>query len=54
MIITGKRVAIVGPAAHIVDIDQKDYIESFDIVVRLNNSLPISEDVRKTTTNKGN
>ncbi len=52
MIITGKRVAIVGPAAHIVDIDQKDYIKSFDIVVRINNSLPIPEDVRKATSNR--
>ena len=36
-----KRVCIVGPAPSIIGSDQKDLIESYDTVVRLNKSVPV-------------
>jgi len=48
-IYTGKRVVLVGPAPHITEIDQKDYINSFDIVIRMNWSYPIHDKVKKMT-----
>ena len=40
-LLRGKSVAIVGPSKSIIRKRQEDYIESFDIVVRLNKSLPL-------------
>jgi hypothetical protein len=39
-----KRVILVGPAPHLVDSNQKEFIESFDVIVRLNVALPVSPD----------
>lgn len=39
----GKRVAIVGPALSIKNTNQKDLIESYDIVVRINKSYPVPD-----------
>jgi len=41
--IKGKRVAVVGPAPHIVGSKQRELIDSYDIVVRINKALPIPE-----------
>jgi hypothetical protein len=38
-----KRVVIVGPAKSINDTKQGKFIDSFDIVVRFNNSIPINK-----------
>ena len=37
----GKSVCIVGPAPSIIGSKQKDLIESFDVVVRVNRSIPV-------------
>ena len=34
-ILDGKRVAIVGPSAHLIGENLGDYIDSFDVVVRV-------------------
>tara|TARA_B100000900_G_scaffold415505_2_gene445650 strand:+ start:1613 stop:2407 length:795 start_codon:yes stop_codon:yes gene_type:complete len=41
-LVMGKRVAIVGPSPHIIGKKQRSYIDSFDIVIRIN-ELGISE-----------
>jgi len=43
----GKRVVIVGPAPSIVGSDQRDLIDSYDVVVRLNRALPVPEHLKK-------
>jgi len=43
----GKRVVIVGPAACIVDSEQAELINSYDVVVRLNKALPIPSELKK-------
>jgi len=43
----GKRVCLVGPAGHIMKIDQKDLIESYDIVARLNKAWPVPEGLQQ-------
>jgi len=47
--VDGKTVAIVGPATTIVGSKQKDKIESFDLVVRMNKALPIPADMEIDT-----
>ena len=42
----GKKVAIVGPAPHIVGSKQKELIDSYDVVVRINKALPVPEKLR--------
>jgi len=42
----GKRVVIVGPAPSVDGSAQHDFIESFDVIVRVNEALPIPESVR--------
>lgn len=42
-----KRVVIVGPSAKLMSSEKGKYIDSFDIVVRLNNSFPLFGDIRK-------
>ena len=37
----GKRVVVVGPAPSIVGSKQREFIDSFDIVVRLNKAVPV-------------
>ena len=36
-----KRVVIVGPSDHILTMQQRDLIESYDVVVRLNKAIPV-------------
>lgn len=43
----GKRVVLVGPAPSVIDSNQCDIIDSFDIVVRLNKALPIPKELYK-------
>ena len=43
-LVTNKRVAVVGPSPHIFGKKQRSYIDSFDIVIRIN-ELGISEDL---------
>jgi hypothetical protein len=45
----GKRVALVGPAEHIEKYYQKEYIEGFDTVVRMNYSYPVHSNVARMT-----
>jgi len=40
-LLKGKRVAVVGPAPHIRGTKQRELIDSYDIVVRINKALPI-------------
>jgi len=40
-----KRVCLVGPSSHILEVNQRDFIESYDVVVRLNRSWPIPEEL---------
>jgi len=40
-----KRVVIIGPAPSILNSKQKDFIEGFDVIVRLNKALPIPNDL---------
>ena len=42
-----KRIIIVGPSSHLFEIEQKDFIESFDIIVRVNKSYPVKEEQMK-------
>jgi hypothetical protein len=44
--IRGKRIAIVAHAASIVGTKQGRLIDSYDLVVRMNNALPIPEDLK--------
>jgi hypothetical protein len=39
--VSGKRVALVGPSAHILDMSQKDLIDGYDVVIRLNKAVPV-------------
>ncbi len=39
----GKRVALVGPAPTVRTLSQKEHIDSYDVVVRINKALPVPE-----------
>lgn len=52
MIFQNKSVALICPAPHISKVMQTSYIEGFDLVVRVNKSLPIPRDVRINTTDR--
>lgn len=52
MIFHNKTVAIIGPAQHIETIDQKKYIESFDVVCRINEALPVPLTLRRKTSSR--
>lgn len=41
--IRGKRVVVVGPAPSIVHSRQREYIDGFDVIVRINKAVPIPE-----------
>lgn len=41
----GKRVAIVGPAPSILNSKQKEKLENFDVIVRLNKAVPVPADL---------
>jgi len=45
-LVKGKRVVIVGPAKSVLQYRQHDVIEGFDLVVRLNKSLPVPESLK--------
>lgn len=42
-----KRIIIVGPSAALMKNQLGDYIDSFDIIVRLNNSFPLYSEIKK-------
>ena len=46
-LLLNKRVVIVGPAPSIINSTQGEYIDSFDIVVRINKAIPIPEYLKK-------
>ena len=41
----GKRVVVVGPAPTIINTKQREHIDSYDVVVRLNKALPIPQNL---------
>lgn len=43
--IKNKRIAVVGPAGYITKFNNRDLIESYDIVVRFNAALPVHPDM---------
>ena len=43
----GKKVVLVGPAWHTKHTNQEELIESYDVVVRMNNGFIISEKKQK-------
>lgn len=43
--IKNKRVAVVGPAGYVSNFNNKDLIESYDIVMRFNATLPIHDNM---------
>lgn len=43
----GKKVAIVGPAPSILNSNQADLLNSYDVIVRLNKALPVPENLQK-------
>lgn len=45
--VKNKNVAIVGPASSIIGSKQGKYIDSFDIVIRLNKALPLPENLKE-------
>lgn len=47
-----KRVALIGPAPHVAEIDQKRALQSMDLICRVNYALPVPERVARTTTNR--
>jgi hypothetical protein len=47
-----KRVALIGPAPHIEKQYQKEYIDGFDTVVRMNWCYPVHDNVRVMTGNR--
>jgi len=42
-ILKNKNIIIVGPSSHLFEKEQKEFIESFDIIVRLNKSFPVKK-----------
>lgn len=50
MIFTGKRVALIGPAP--ISKDYRDVINSCEIVVRINQALPVPKEVAEVTTDR--
>jgi len=50
----GKRVCLVGPAFAIKDLSQKDLIDSYDVVVRINKALPVHENLYDSSGTKTN
>jgi hypothetical protein len=49
-----KRVCLVGPAACIKDLSQRELIDSYDVVVRINKALPVHEDLYESSGTKTN
>ena len=47
-----KTVALIGSAPHLLDLYQAPYINSFDLVVRINTSLPIPGEIKHMTGNR--
>jgi hypothetical protein len=52
MLFKDKTVALIGPASHTYTFDQKAYIESFDLVVRINDALPLPGQIRLMTSGR--
>jgi len=49
-----KSVALICPAPHIERIHQRDYINKFDVIVRVNRSLPIPDKIKRNTSARCN
>lgn len=49
-----KRVCIVGPSASIKELSQKEEIDSYDVVVRINKALPVRESLHDSSGTKTN
>ena len=41
----GKKVCLVGPSATIKNLSQKNKIDSYDVVVRINKALPVHDNL---------
>lgn len=52
MIFHNKKVAIISHAPHIVELDQKELIESYDVVVRINVAFPIPKKIEQKTSSR--
>lgn len=54
--LSGKRVCLVGPAPSVKQVDpaQGSQIDDYDVVVRINKSLPVSEDLKEFAGTKTN
>jgi len=50
----GKTVCLVGPASSIKDLSQKDLIDSYDVVVRINKALPVHKNLHDSSGTKTN
>jgi hypothetical protein len=48
----GKSVALIGPARHVAELDQRELIQGFDYVARMNHALPVPETVARNTTSR--
>ena len=46
-LVSNKRVIIVGPANYLSNIRNKEFIESFDVVVRINRSIPVPKNLEE-------
>jgi len=49
-----KKIIIIGPSSHLFEKEQQKFIESFDIVVRVNKSFPVKQNQYKYIGNKTN
>lgn len=54
LFLRGKRVVVVGPAPSIVGSGQREVIDGYDVVVRLNKAFPVTLDMAKDIGTKTN
>ena len=50
--VNGKCIALVGPAQSIIDSGKGNIIDKFDLVVRLNKSIPLPDNIRNDIGSK--
>ena len=50
----GKKVCLVGPSATIKNLSQKNKIDSYDVVVRINKALPVHDNLYDSSGTKTN
>lgn len=53
-LLTGKRVAVVGPSPHILGLKQGEKIDNYDVVVRIGQIFPIPKEVKEDVGTKFN